>query len=101
MATFTPPTVSGVPSILPTSRGVEEHLFRHVRPLSRGVNVFKMPAGTYLTDQQPRQLSNPDPANHTDDAVTPVITYYGGHSYTVDANEAAALSAAGFSANLT
>jgi hypothetical protein len=66
-----------------------------------GQNVWKMPDGTYLLDQQPIQLSNPDPANHDDDANTPVMTYYGGHTYQVSDDEADALTAAGFGDNIT
>lgn len=80
---------------------MEARLFQHVRPTLRGVNIFKMPDGTYLTDQQPQQLSNPDPASHLNDAVTPVLTYYGGHIYLVDDIETAALTTAGFGAYLT
>ena len=100
-STFTPPTVVGVPSVLPTTRGVAALLFRHVAPMQRGVNIWKMPDGTYLVDQQPQKLSNADPDNHAEDAVTPVITYYGGHVYQVSDAEAAALTTAGLGAYLS
>lgn len=99
--TFTPPTLERVPSVLPDTRGVQFALFRYVHPVAQGLNVWKMPDGSYLLDQQPQQLSNPDPVNHANDAVTPVITYYGGHTYQVTDAEAAALTAAGFGANLS
>jgi hypothetical protein len=101
MPTFTPPTQDRTPAVLPETRGLQLALYRHVRPIAQGLNIWKMPDGTYLLDQQPQQLSNPDPARHDDDATTPVITYYGGHVYTVSTAEAAALTAAGYGAYLT
>ena len=99
--TFTPPVTRRLPSVLPDTRGVALALFRHVRGVDQAVTVWKMPDGSYRTDQQPQQLSNPDPLRHDNDAETPVFTYYGGHTYQVSDAEAALLSAAGFSANLS
>ena len=100
-STFTPPTAQRTPAVLPSTRGVQYLLYRHVRPLEQGLNLWKMPDGSYLLDQQPRHLSNPDPVNHADDANTPVLTYYGGHIYQVSDAEAAALTAAGYGAYLS
>ena len=102
MPTFTPPSVTGVPGVLPdTPVGPDWSLYSRLRTPLRGQNVYKMPDGTYLLDIQPQYLSNPDPLNSANDPSAPVITYYGGHSYVVDATEAAALTAAGFGAYLT
>jgi hypothetical protein len=79
--------------------GLALRLFRFYPALDRGINVYKMPDGTY-TQSQPMYLSNPD-AQRTDElANIPVLTYYGGHSYVVSDTEAAALTAAGYGANL-
>ena len=63
--------------------------------MPRGVNVFKLLDGTY-TESQP--FSN-EPFRAGWELVDTV--YYGGHSYEVDAAEVAALTAAGYAANIT
>lgn len=60
-------------------------LFRFYKSRARGPNLFKLLDGTY-TYSQPYPL----------DETTVAITYWGGHIYTVDATEAVALTAAGF-----
>jgi hypothetical protein len=80
--------------------GLALRLFRFYPPLDRGINVYKMPDGTY-TQSQPMYLSNPDAQNLTDIAQMPVATYYGGHSYQVSDAEATALTAAGYGVYLT
>ena len=97
---FTPPTVQRVPPVLPETRGLQFALFRHFAPTYQGENLFKMADGTYQLDAQPQLLSNPDPVRADLDLISPVITYYGGHSYTVTDTEAAALTAAGYGAYL-
>jgi hypothetical protein len=98
--TFTPPTEQTVPALEADSRGLQARLFRFYVAGTRGRNVFKMPDGSY-TEAQPQQLSNPDPINTASNAVTPAVTYYGGHSYTVTTVEAAALTAAGYGAYIS
>ena len=60
----------------------------------RPVNVFKLTDGTY-TETQP--ITNDVQGGWE----TVAVCYYGGHSYTVDAAEAAALTAAGYGAFLS
>lgn len=81
MATFTPPTVADVPAVFPEDRA-NHSPWRHYAPGLRGINVWKLLDGTYTEDE-------PDP-----DLVA--IVYLGAHTYTVDAAEAAALTAAGY-----
>lgn len=99
--TFSPPTLDRTPAVLPDTRGVQYALWRHVRPMAQGLNLFKMSDGTYLLDQQPSNLSNPDPVRADWDVNVPVFTYYGGHIYTISDAEAAALTAAGYGAYVT
>ena len=96
MPTSTPPTVDRTAYVLPSTVGLARRLFSHLHPIAQGVNVFKMPDGTYLTDMQPGNLSNPDPSRHEWDASAPAVTYYGGHVYTITDAEASALTVAGF-----
>jgi hypothetical protein len=70
-----------VPPVYPNDRN--QHPWRHFRATARGVNVHKLLDGTY-TENQPA------------DVTTVSIWYLGGHSYTVDSTEAAALTAAGY-----
>lgn len=58
--------------------------------IPRHANVFKMNDGTYT--------ENP---SGNDFWSSVAICYYGGHSYTVSAAEAAALTAAGYGSSLT
>lgn len=84
MATFIPPQRGnrGWPDVAP---------FKYLTAASSppwSANVFKLTNGTY-TEQQPT------------DPTTIAITYYGGHEYPVTAAEAAALTAAGYGANIS
>lgn len=95
MPTFTPPLVSnGSLGDGSTPGTPSERFWRFYPAQPRGVNIFKYDDGTYAqTDAYP----------HIIDGVgkTVVTAYTGGHSYTVTASEAAALTAAGFGAYLT
>lgn len=89
MPTFTPPTVIDVGSSLPnTKRDPASRLARHLAPIARGVNVYKLNTGVYTEDEPV-------------DATTIAVTYQGGHNHTVSAAEAALLTAAGYGANIT
>ena len=84
MATFTPPTTEygndfpGAP------------LWVWYTHITRGLTVLKT-AGVYTTVDFPRQ----------EDCDGADICYLGGHIYTVDDTEAAALTAAGYGAYIT
>ena len=89
MPTFIPPTRTDQgPAVRPGDRSFEAGFARHWAPEARGINVWKLDDGSY-TERQP------------DPAVGVAVTYYGGHSYTVTDTEAAALTAAGYAANLS
>lgn len=120
---FTPPTVADVPQVLeydPEKRHnpLGYRLMRYFGARRRGVNVFKMSDGTYQRDDQgagePYPATDAVPNNALArqwyagrETVFPlpnpsvVTVYYGGHSHPVTAAEAAALTAAGFGANIT
>jgi hypothetical protein len=88
MATFTPPTDNLVRWADPFDPSIEHRLFRFLSPGARGRNVFKLTDDTY-TEDQPGDMS------------TVSVTYHGGHSHTVSATEASALTAAGYGAYIT
>ena len=88
MATFTPPTDELVVWADPYKTSIEHRLFRFLHPGDRGRNVFKLTNNSY-TENQPGDMS------------TVAITYHGGHVHTISAAEAAALTAAGYGANIT
>lgn len=75
-----------VPRVLPDTRGPARSLFRHYSPLPRGRTVLKSADGTYTTVDNPTQLQ----------VLEAAVAYLGGHCYEVDAAEAAALTAAGY-----
>ena len=90
MATFTPPTdnIFNLSDFdVETPWGEDKRrayrLLRHIAPQARGRNVFKLDDGTYV-ENEPADMS------------TVTITYYGGHDHPVDADEFAALTAAGY-----
>jgi len=90
MPTFVPPTdnfhaLSDFDVNRPNSPSVRRayNLLRHYQSLPRGRNVFKLSDGTYTEN---------DPSDW--DSVA--IAYYGGHSYDITADEASALTAAGY-----
>jgi hypothetical protein len=82
MPTFTPPTVLDVPAVFGQDRE-NRHPWANFAAKPRGVNVFKLTDGSY-TQVQPN------------DWATIAAWYYGGHSHTVSAGEAALLTAAGY-----
>lgn len=91
MPTFTPPTVNATPLAPPGTRGVEARLFRHYRPLKKGVSVIQRQDGTWYTKEYPNQ-----------DELTAALRYYlGGHIYTITQEDADALTAGGFGALVT
>ena len=90
MATFNPPTRSYTPSVTPLTPAWQRSpaMYFSKTNIPRPVNVFKLLDGTY-TEQQPASWDLID------------TVYYGGHTYTVSAAEAIALTAAGYGSNLT
>lgn len=85
MATFTPPTVADGPRTIAAPHPGNA-LMRHYTPLVRGVNVFYLTDGT-VTTVEPW------------DATRVHTVWHGGHTgYTVNAAQAAALTAAGYGA---
>lgn len=83
MPTFVPPTVA--------DRGRDQRAIGVVKywpPYDRGKNVYKLNDGTY-TETQPSDMT------------TVAIEYLGAHVHTVTVAEAAALTAAGYGANIT
>jgi hypothetical protein len=87
---FMPPVVFDNPTVLPETRGLPRLLFRHYRPRPRGRTVLKI-GGTYRTVDTP----------YGDLVDTATEVYLGGHEYVVSDTVAAALTAAGYGANLT
>lgn len=88
MPTFTPPTADNY-SIDP-----EDILWRFYQLPDRGLNVWKYADGSYeTTDAWPFVVDGV--------GKTVAVAYYGGHTYTVSAGEAAALTAAGYGAYIT
>lgn len=85
MPTFSPPTVNDLPSILPSTRGIQYRSWRYYGGNPRAHSVLRI-AGVYQTIDSPSQL--------VVDSATEV--YIGGHIYTVSDATAAALIAAGY-----
>lgn len=83
--TFTPPTVNDRP--LGYDTRAPGRVFTHFASQPRGRNVWKLTNGTYTYDQPI-------------DESTIAVTYHGGHQHPVTSAEAAALTAAGFGANI-
>jgi hypothetical protein len=91
MATiFTPPTRSYTPSVTPLTPVWQQSPAKYFSKtnIPKPVNVFKLLDGTY-TEQQPALWDQID------------LVYYGGHTYEVTSAEAAALTAAGYGADIT
>lgn len=86
MPTFQPPVAYDVPRVLPDSKGPGYWLMRHYSPLPRGRTVLKAADGTYTTVDNPTQLQ----------VLAAAVAYLGGHVYEVTTEEAAALTAAGY-----
>lgn len=91
MATFTPPLRTKVPAVAadtPSWQRKPAQWIDTAALIPRGVNVFKLVDGSY-TETQPT------------DYTLIAVWYMGGHSYPISASEAAALTAAGYGANIT
>jgi len=121
MPTFTPPAdtekTGPIPGWALKSTKPEFRLLAFFEPYARGVNVYKMANGQYLrddlevvwpaTDVVPNNeiasswgLGSIGP-QHVPIANPVVFVYYSAHIYTIDATEAAALTAAGYGAYIT
>lgn len=87
MSTFEPPTRNEVVYADFFGRTAETSLFSRVVPSARGINIWKLNDGTY-TELEP-------PFGDF------LFVYYGGHIYDVDAEEVAALTAAGYGAYIS
>lgn len=87
MPTFEPPVVYDVPVTVRYPHPGNA-LLRYYSPGPRGVNVWKLVDGSY-TETQPS------------DASLVAYLYHGAHLHPVDDAEAAALTAAGYGANIT
>lgn len=104
--TFTPPVVFDMGPINPDTQGNQRRLFGNYHPHARGLNIWKLADGSFSQDQ-PYPLVTPQDAEQgvlpqgQAVAVTYLYVYYGGHSYQVSAAEAAALTAAGYGANIS
>lgn len=89
--TFIPPTEDGTPPIVqppdPQYRNrMGQNLMRHYKSRALGRTVLKNQDGTYTSKLTPTQ----------DECAAAAAVYLGGHSYQVSAEEAAALTAAGY-----
>lgn len=91
MPTFQPPTANLTPLAPPGTGGLEERLFRHYRPLKKGLTVIQRADGSWVTKEYPLQ-----------EELDAALRYYlGGHVYTISQAEADALTAAGYGALIT
>jgi uncharacterized lipoprotein YmbA len=88
MPTFIPPTDNLVRWADPFDQSIEHRLFRFLSPGARGRNVYKLTDDTF-TENQPSDMS------------TVAKLYHGGHTHTVTAAEASALTDAGYGAYLS
>lgn len=91
MATFQPPRVNDLPTILPETRGVQYRLWRHYGANPAGASVVKV-SGVYTTIRVPTstQLDAAGGREGTD-------FFLGGHVYTVTQTVGEALNAGGYS----
>jgi hypothetical protein len=90
MATFQPPRRTTVPAVGPDTPSWQRKpaIWNVSGLIPRHANVWKLLDGTY-TETQPYDLT------------TVAVTYYGGHVYSVSSSEAAALTAAGYAADIS
>jgi hypothetical protein len=101
---FTPNIAYDMGAINPDTTGNQRRLFGYYKPHGRFIPVWKLPDGTY-TEEQPFPLIDPEFAREGNlpsgqwNAVTYVKVYQSPER--VSDAEAAALSAAGYSANLS
>lgn len=87
---FSPPVTYDMPLILPETRGPQRRLFRHYGNNPRGQSVLRT-AGVYRTVTAPSQLD-----------IDQATEYYaGGHIYTITADTAEDLIAAGYADNIS
>ncbi len=94
MPIFTPPSRVLVPVISPATPKHQQRPFGYFKAsIPRGANVW-IDTNNVISENQP-PLWN---ATATMPGVKKV--YYGGHSYTITTDEAVALAAAGYSANI-
>lgn len=104
---FSPPVSYDEGPINPDTAGLQRRLFAYYQPHARGHNIWKLPDGSYTDDVQPYPLVTLQDKNQGQIPqgqavdVTYLYVYYGGHTYEIDATEAAALTAAGYGANIT
>lgn len=101
MPSFEAPAVDGVPSILPSTRGLQRKLFRHYRSRPEGVNVFIYSDGTVSESEPNGSTALWREADRTGDTepTAPYVThvFWGGHEpEEVTEAEAALLTAAGY-----
>lgn len=86
MPTFQPPTANLTPLAPPGTRGLEARLFRHYRPLKKGLTVIQRADESWVTKEYPTQ-----------DELAAALRYYlGGHVYTISEEEAELLTEAGY-----
>lgn len=95
MPTFTPPTDNflnlsdfEVTMFSSDDTRLSYRLLNHFAALPRGRNVYKLDDGTY-TENEPNDME------------TVIVTYLGGHSHEVSADEASSLTAAGYGDNIS
>lgn len=104
MPVFTPPVDTILPPVSDDPREIRANplgyrLRRHYARGLVGRNVFKLVDGTY-TEAQPAIYIDASATFKGDPAITVLVTYLGGHSHPVTTAEAAALTAAGYGANI-
>lgn len=91
MPRFETPTVNVTPMAPPGTRGLEARLFRHYRPLKKGISVLQGPDGSWYVKEYPTQ-----------DEIDVALNFFlGGHVYPISDAVAASLTAAGFGSLVT
>ena len=98
-ATFTPPSRVLIPVITAATPKHQQRPFGYFKPsIPRGANVWIYTNNT-VSEQQPLVWL---PRTNADGSITPGVkkVFYGGHSYRIDENEVAVLTAAGYAANI-
>ena len=119
---FQPPTVDANPRFTDGSTALQRGLFKFYKPLPRGINVFLLADGSFVQDTPTAENENssvPYPIFNAQNLVSrswnpftltevdtpvrnPVVkVYYGGHVTQISVQEAAALTSAGYSSNIT
>lgn len=91
MPIFQPPTARVTPHAPPGTRGLAVRLFRHYRPLPKGLSVLQLADESWVTKEYPTQ-----------EEVDSSLHYFiGGHVYTVTDEVASLLTAAGYGGYVT